>query len=428
MGAERFSVAVVGGGSAGVAAAITSAALGARTLLVERTNVLGGNAANAFVHTICGLYLADEDEPRIAHPGFPSRFASALQAAGGAGKPERAARVWVLPTDPARFASVADRCCAETKNLVVLRSCDVRGVSLGRDAAPHELTLALPGGGETEVRAELLVDTSGDACAATLGGADTASPPANEVQLPSFIFHLSGVQSEALQGFGCLRLTHAVASAVRAGSLPAGCESVLVRPGAQKGDAYVTLNVPRPVERPFAPLDTEQVLSLEAVARERARAVADFLREKRPAFANSRVAAWPRQLGIRESRRLEGRETVTREDVLFARRTDTEVAISTWPIELWQDHRRARFEYPEGACSVPLGALVSRSHPRLGAAGRCLSGTHEALGALRVIGTALATGEAIGAAAALAAGGGGGGGLDAIAPCDVRHHILEQAE
>jgi hypothetical protein len=43
-----------------------------------------------------------------------------------------------------------------------------------------------------------------------------------------------------------------------------------------------------------------------------------------------------------------------------------------------------------------------------------------------VIGTALATGEAIGAAAALAAGA--GGGLDAIAPCDVRHHILEQAE
>jgi hypothetical protein len=52
---------------------------------------------------------------------------------------------------------------------------------------------------------------------------------------------------------------------------------------------------------------------------------------------------------------------------------------------------------------VPLGALVSRSHPRLGMAGRCLSATHAALGALRVIGTALATGEAIGIAAALAA-------------------------
>jgi len=79
------------------------------------------------------------------------------------------------------------------------------------------------------------------------------------------------------------------------------------------------------------------------------------------------------------------------------------VALSTWPIELWEDHRRPHFVYPEAPSSVPLGALVSRTHPMLGVAGRCLSSTHEALGALRVIGTALATGEAIGVAAALAA-------------------------
>jgi len=423
---ERFDVAVAGGGPAGVAAAITSAALGARTLLVERADLLGGNAANAFVHTICGLHFADEDEPRTAHPGFPARFAAALRAAGGAGEPERAGRVWVLPTDPVRFAAVAERCCTGAKNLVVRRSCEVRGVRLGGGAAPHELALASPGGGEPSARADLLLDTSGDAAAGALGGAATESPPADEVQLPSFIFRLAGVDHEVLQGFGRLQLTHAVAGAVRAGGLPPGCESVLVRPGAEPGDAYVTLNVPRPSDGAFSPLDAEQVAALERVARERAQAVADFLRATRPAFAQSRVAAWPRRLGIRESRRLEGRETVTRADVLTARRRDDEVAVSTWPIELWQDHRRARFEYPAGACSVPLGALVSRSHPRLGAAGRCLSGTHEALGALRVIGTALATGEALGVAAALAADA--GVGLDAIAPRDVRHHILEQAE
>jgi hypothetical protein len=59
--------------------------------------------------------------------------------------------------------------------------------------------------------------------------------------------------------------------------------------------------------------------------------------------------------------------------------------------------------YPAGPCSIPLGALVSCSHPRLGMAGRCLSASHEALGALRVIGTALATGDAVGRAAAIAA-------------------------
>jgi hypothetical protein len=92
-----------------------------------------------------------------------------------------------------------------------------------------------------------------------------------------------------------------------------------------------------------------------------------------------------------------------REHVLEGRRGEDDVALSTWPIELWHDHRRATFEYPRAACGVPLGALCAAGAPRLGMAGRCLSATHEALGAARVIATALATGEAIGMAAALAA-------------------------
>jgi hypothetical protein len=58
-------------------------------------------------------------------------------------------------------------------------------------------------------------------------------------------------------------------------------------------------------------------------------------------------------------------------------------------------------------------------------AGRCLSASHEALGALRVVGTALATGEAVGIAAALAADA--GIALAAVSPLDVRRKILELA-
>ena len=57
--------------------------------------------------------------------------------------------------------------------------------------------------------------------------------------------------------------------------------------------------------------------------------------------------------------------------------------------------------------------------------GRCLSASHEALGALRVVGTALATGEAIGIAAALAADT--GAALAEVAPREVKRRILELA-
>ena len=74
-----FDVVVVGGGPAGIAAALSSAQRGAHTLLVERSVELGGNAANAFVHTICGLYEPpDRGEAVPLHPGFPRRLANEL--------------------------------------------------------------------------------------------------------------------------------------------------------------------------------------------------------------------------------------------------------------------------------------------------------------------------------------------------------------
>jgi hypothetical protein len=425
MGApQSFEVVVVGGGAAGIAAATAAAGLGARTLLVERSEVLGGNATGAFVHTICGLYRpASEGDALHAHRGLPRRFAAGLRAAGAAGEPERAGRVWVLPTDPPRLGAFAAKLCAGTAGLAVRTRCELVGAELacGAARAPHTLLLRGPGEAEARVTTHLVLDTSGDGAAAALGGADVVAAAPGELQIPSFIFRLEGVEDAELHGFAKLRVTHALAGAVRSGALPGGCESVLVRPGGGAGEAYLTLNLPRPEDAPYSPLDDAQRAALEGRARDWARLIAEHLRRTRPAFARSRVAAWPGRLGVRETRRLVGVETLHRADVLEGRTRTDEVAVSTWPIELWHDPRRAHFEHPKAPCSVPLGALVSRSHPRLGMAGRCLSASHRALGALRVLGTALATGEALGVAGALAADA--GTTLQEVAPAEVRHQI-----
>ncbi len=424
---SHFDVAVVGGGSAGVAAAVCAARCGARTLLVERSDILGGNVGNAFVHTICGLYQpAADDAPRHAHPGFPQQFAEGLRAAGAAGSAERAGRVFVLPIQPPAFSEFAAKLCARTRGLEVRTRCEVVAAALAADrAAPQSISTSSALSGESRVTASVLVDASGDASLAWLGGAELAAASPDQLQLPSLIFRMSGVDTSELSGFARLRLSLAIAGAVRSRDLPDGCESVLVRPGAAADEVYVTLNVPRPEGAGYAPLDPEQLAALEQRARASAVAVADFLRRTRPAFAGSRVDAWPRRIGVRETRRLVGRVVLSRGDVLSGRAQEDEVAVSTWPIELWHDHRRAEFEYPAQPCSIPLGALVSRSHPRLGMAGRCLSATHEALGALRVVGTALATGEAVGIAAALASDA--GIPLGEVSAHAVRGRILELA-
>ena len=414
--ASSCDVAVIGGGSAGVAAALAASRAGARTVLVEREPVLGGNASHALVHTICGLYLpVDAGEAVLGHTGIPREIALAL-----GGVPERAGKVWYLCAPPAALSALYSERCRAEGSLELWLDRELEAAELARDPG-GESSLALRGpGGARELRARVVVDASGDAAVACLGGAAWEIAPATLLQCPSYIFRLEGVDDAALAGFARVRLTTAVAGATRSGALPSGAESVVLRACGAPGQVFVTLNVARPAGAGWRPLDRDCVAALESSAREAATAIADFLRETRPEFASSRVAEHPRRIGIRETRRALGPVVLTADDVLAGIRRDDEVALSTWPIELWHDHRRPTFEYPRGACSIPLGALVSRTHPRLGMAGRCVSATHEALGALRVIGTSLATGEAIGRAAAFAADE--GFALGAIAPARVREH------
>ncbi len=425
-GRRRFDVAVVGGGPAGFAAALAAARLGARTLLLERADRLGGNAALAFVHTICGLYRPCDGAAAVpAQQGFALRFAEALARAGGARPPERAGRVWVLPTDPPRLAALAAELCAGAPGLELALGCELVAAKLSpAERGRQELRLAGPGPRVAEVEAEVAVDASGDAALGALAGAALAEP--GPLQRPSYIFRLGGVETAELAGFAKLRVSHAAAGAVRAGRLPPGCESVLVRRGFAPDEVYVTLNLPLLPGEVYDPLEPACLVELATRARRDAEALLGFLRATRPAFEKARVTAWPERVGVRETRRLVGRACLGREAVLEGRTHPDEVAVSSWPIELWEDHRRARFEHPAGPCSVPLGALVSRSHPRLAMAGRCLSASREALGALRVIGTALGTGEAAGVAAALAADA--GAPLAAIPAARVRERLAGLAQ
>jgi hypothetical protein len=388
---------VVGGGPAGFAAAIAAADRGARTVLLEAGPVLGGNATGAFVHTICGLYpAADADSASFVNPGLPARIADALQRAGAAGTAEEVGRVRVLPTDPTAMAAVLASECARRPTLAVRLETRLEHANLGTSAGLSGIGPQGPFG----LTSEIVVDASGAAVAATIGGAGVVSASAAERQLPSYIVRLAGVPAEDTMGYGRLRWTVALARATRRDGLTPNAESALLRPVPGSDEAYLTLNLSRDL------LLAEETSpgTLERAAREAVEAAVEHLRTNRSGYADCRVVAWPRRVGEREGARLRGRVMIEAEPLLAGERSDDEVALSSWPIELWHDHRGASYRYPEAPYGIPLGALISATHTRLGVAGRCLSASHEALGALRVIGTSLATGEAIGIAAALAAG------------------------
>lgn len=401
----RADVAVVGGGAAGIAAAVSAARAGARVALIDRNGMLGGQTSGAMVHSICGLYLLSGDESRPSQPanhGFPMEFANGLIAMGGARGPVRMGRLDVLLHEPAAFAILADRLCANLTGLEVRLHTEILAVE--SDGARFLLRLNSRGRQE-ELVAGTVVDATGDAEAAALAGAACAQ--SDRLQRPAYIFKLAGVNPQAMTADGRIRVAQVLSAAVADGTLPASSLGTTFRRGVVEEEVWATTDL---AADGFDPFDSRWLSAIEREGRDIASQVLRFLRAKVPEFRRAAIAAFPGRSGIRESRRILGQYELTADDVRQGASFADAVAFSAWPIELRETHTGPKFRFPleNRPCGIPLRSLRARDIPSLFMAGRCISCSHEAQAAIRVIGTCLATGEAAGKAAAGVAGRNGG--------------------
>jgi hypothetical protein len=225
-----------------------------------------------------------------------------------------------------------------------------------------------------------------------------------ERQLPSLVFVLQRVDTEALGPGPRVALLRALAVAEREGRLPKGASNFTLGLSPQAGEVICKLTLSG-IAKELSP-GRDFLTVAEQEGRKRALAVTEFLKTMSP-FARAFVSHTAPQVGIRESRRVIGRYQLTSEDVLSGRKFEDGVARASWPIELWEEGRLgATSEYLEDGQTydIPLRCLQARDVTNLFVAGRCMSASHEALGSARVIGTCLATGEAVGKEAARQAG------------------------
>jgi hypothetical protein len=395
----NYDVVVVGGGAAGLAAAVAAADGGARTALIERYGFLGGMATAGMVSTICGLYLTSPaGPPEPLNEGFAEAFARRLATMPGCGSPLRRGRTFVLPYTPFGFACLADELTASAPHLdvylhtyLVEAEARERRIEALRIATWERLL---------DLTARAVVDTSGDAVVAQHAGAATETAPVAERQLPSLVFVLQHVDTEALGPGPRVGLLRALVAAEREGRLPKGASNLALALSPQRGEVVCKLTLSGIAEE--FPAGRDLLTRAEQEGRKRALAVTEFLKTM-PPFARAFLSHAAPQVGVRESRRLIGRYRLTREDVLSGCKFPDAAARASWPIELWDEGRLgATYEYLDDGQTydIPLRCLQARDLDNLFVAGRCLSASHEALGSARVIGTCLATGAAAGSAAA----------------------------
>lgn len=383
--ATTADIVVIGGGSAGLCAAIAAARAGARVVLIERSDRLGGMGTLAKVHTFCGLYQQDVSRPpQIANPGLPAEIERLMRIRTGV-DPVRMGKVYVLPQDPATFALIASDLTLAEESLEVRFGTTCKAITLGVGGG------FVVGTDAGSITCLSLIDASADAIAAAFLGATRLSVPPEKNQRSAFIFSLQGVDPSAMEEGFRMGLALAIVRAVAAGELPRTALGTACRPSTILGEIHFTTDLDP------APRD-----ELMATGLTLAEAFTGFLRRKFPAYAAASGPFPADEPGTRESFRWKGQYILTEEDLITGREFPDTVAYATWPIELRENTRGAKlrfFEHPVPA-SIPLRSLTSAEIDGVFFAGRCISATHEALASLRVMGTCFATGQAAGKAAA----------------------------
>jgi hypothetical protein len=392
----NVDVAVIGGGSAGIAASVTAARKGASVVLVERLGMLGGMGSAANVHTICGLYelRGDEREPLVpANAGLPMEFAERLLLAGGASGPLRMGKLDVLMHVPECFARVAAEITAAETNLTLLLDSAVVEVMRAGEAIAGLRVESRDR--SLDIYPTMVIDTTGDAEVAFLSGSQTNRESLEKLQRPAYVFGLEGLEPQALSDDGKISVARAISYGVRDGKLPVGALGAAFRRGVHPGMGWGTIDL---TAEGFDPGQSDCRKVIETEGKELAVTITDFLIGELEEFHSARIFSFPVRAGIRESRRVSGLYELTQEDILAGVRFEDEVAFSSWPIELRETTRGPRFRFPEGnrSCGIPLRAIRSADVTNLLMAGRCISATHEAQAAIRVMGTCMATGEAAG--------------------------------
>ena len=395
-------VVVLGGGPAGIAAAITAARQGVRTVLLERYGFLGGAGTAAGASTFCGLYAAMPDGiDQVVH-GVVDEILDGLRALDGLNSPNLVQnRIFSHSYDIAAYKCVADDLVLSAGVELRLHSYAVGATCSGDRVDTIELETK---SGRMAVRGKVVIDCSGDGDLAAWVGAPYEKGDAHGfVQAPSMLFRLAGVNDDvAAHSVKNLRKLMEEANASGAFALPrvTGVLRKQKHPGEWRANVTQVMQDGRPLDG----TRLDDLIYGEVAGRRQVMLYWRFLRARVPGFENCYVVDIPAELAIRETRRICGRYTLTADDIVSAASFDDAIGVSGWPVER-HTPKNVEWRFPEGRGyhQIPYRCLVARETPNLLFAGRCLSAQPDAQAAVRASGPCFVMGQAAGMAASMAA-------------------------
>jgi hypothetical protein len=401
----EYDVVVLGGGPAGMAAAVAAARSGRSTLLVERYGFLGGMGTAAGVTNFCGLHANVHGDIRQVVHGVADGLLERIARLGGLNEPHALFGKTVAQAyDTAAYKIAADDLLLAA-GVEILFHALAAGVVMD-EARRVQALLVETKSGRRAIVGRAFIDASGDGDLAAWAGApyDLGDGHGNMLY-PSTMFRLNGVDAQRA-GKAWEVIPKLMAQAQAEGRYRFPRKGAIVRP--QKSGIEWRANVTQLANRDGNAMDgtdARQLSEAEVLGRQQIASVAGFLREV-PGFEQSYVSDIAPQVGIRETRRVRGLYQLTESDVLDCASFDDTIGVNGWPLEL---HLKGDVEFrwpkiPEsrGFNHLPYRMTVPPGLDNVWVAGRCASMSHEAQSAARVTGACFVMGEAVGIAADLA--------------------------
>ncbi len=379
----KCDVLVVGGGSAGLSAAIAAKRHGADVVLVERYGYLGGLASGGLIVLLLTL---DDGAGRQVVAGLCQELVERLEARGGCYYPpkgewgdssddliaqyQRRGLVWgsaphkvrySVAYDPEEFKLVANEWVAETGVRLLYHrwACDVI-----RDGDRITHVVFTSKAGRHAVACGTVIDTTGDADIVALAN----EPFELEEVHPWLWFRMAGIDDASADG-------DAVSQARGFRTVKPG-QALLPWGAAERIDRRI--DATNPDDLTYAEIECRRMVMEEV----------DRLREQIPAFKDAYLTDMALTLGITESRRMVGRYVLAREDL--DKPFDDVIAVTGH----WTKY--------DCTDQIPYGSLLPKDVTNLLVAGRCISVDHRVHHATKEIPACFATGEAAGVASALA--------------------------
>jgi hypothetical protein len=365
---------VVGGGPAGLAAAIAAARNGAKTVLIERFGYLGGTATASLMACINGFRNQVEPDATQTVRGIAEEIVLQLKSLGGLGQSPYKQKPY--PTEPGqleysyaidteKFKYVTLKMCADAGVDILFHTYFADGIV--QDGAIRGVIVENKSG-RLAMFGKVVVDASGDADVSARSGVPFWQTVRDEAPRlnDSLMYRIEFGPHRPAAPFACDFGTHAVVWGPAAG--------------------------------PINGVDADELAKAEIAAR--LKVYEDFAdkQAKHPDLAGARVVETPPLLGVRQTRFIEGEYQLTADDAITGRRFEDSVAMSSCPIIHYYGYRR--YLEHEGY-DIPYRCLVPKKIDNLLIAGRCISSEQQPYESHRAMVPIMAIGQAAGTAAAL---------------------------